>query len=44
MLSLYKNPWCGEKLKAGGEGDDSGQVGWMVSATQWTWVWINSSR
>ena len=24
------------------EEDDRGWDGWMVSATQWTWVWINS--
>ena len=26
-------PWCWERLKAGGEGDDRGWVGWMVSMT-----------
>ena len=26
------------RLKAGGEGDDRGQDGWMASPTQWTWV------
>ena len=30
------------KLKVGGEGDDRGWDGWMVSLTQWTWVWVNS--
>ena len=39
--SLEK-PWCWEGLKAGGEGDDKGQDGWMASSTQWTWVWVNS--
>ena len=24
------------KLKAGGEGDDRGQDGWMASLTRWT--------
>ena len=24
------------------EGDDRGWDGWMVSPTQWTWVWVNS--
>ena len=38
----WKRPWCWELLKAGGEGDDRGQNGWMISPTQWTWVWINS--
>ena len=29
-------------LRAGGEGDVRGSVGWMASLTQWTWVWVNS--
>ena len=33
-----KRPWCWERLKAGGEGDDRGWNGWMASPTQWTWV------
>ena len=36
--------WCWERLKAGGEGDNRGWDGWMVSLTQWTWVWANSRR
>ena len=28
--------------KAWGEGDNRGWDGWMVSPTQWTWVWANS--
>ena len=32
-------PWCWERLKAGGEGDDRGWDGWMASLTRWTWVW-----
>ena len=36
-----KWPWCWERLKAGGEGDSRGWDGWMVSLTQWTWVWVN---
>ena len=35
-----KRPWCWERLRAGGEGDDRGWDGWMASPTQWTWVWI----
>ena len=31
-----------ERLKAGGEGDDRGWDGWMVSPMWWTWVWVNS--
>ena len=37
-----KRPWCWERLKAGGEGDDRGWNGCMASLTQWTWVWVNS--
>ena len=39
-----KRPWCCERLKAGGEGDNRGWDGWMSSLTQWTWVWVNSQR
>ena len=41
-LTHLKRPWCWERLKVGGEGDDKGWDGWMASLTQWTWVWINS--
>ena len=41
-LSHWKRPWCWERLKAGGEGDDRGWDSWMASPTQWTWVWVNS--
>ena len=41
-LIHWKRPWCWERLKAGGEGDDRGWDGWMASSTQWTWVWVNS--
>ena len=27
---------------AGGEGDSRGWDDWMVSPTQWTWVWVSS--
>ena len=37
-----KEPWCWERLRAGGEGDDRGWDGWMVSPTQWTWFWVAS--
>ena len=43
-LTHLKRPWCWERLKAGGEGDDRGWDGWMGSSTQWTWVWANSKR
>ena len=38
----WKSPWCWERLKAGGEGDDRGWDGWMTSPTWWTWVWASS--
>ena len=38
---IWQRPWCWERLKAGGEGDDRGWDDWMASPTQWTWVWIN---
>ena len=40
--SFEKNPWCWERLKAGGEGDNRGWDGWMALLTQRTWVWVNS--
>ena len=36
-----KRPWCWERLRVGGEGDDRGWDGWMASPTQWTWVWVD---
>ena len=42
-LTHWKRPWCWERLKAEGEGDDRGSDGWMASPTRWTWVWVNSS-
>ena len=41
-LFHWKRPWCWERLKAGGKGDDRGWDGWMASPTQWTWVWASS--
>ena len=41
-LTHLKRPWCWERLRAGAEGDDRGWDGWMVTPTQWTWVWVNS--
>ena len=34
-LTHLKRPWCWERLKAGGEGDDRGWDGWMASPTWW---------
>ena len=39
-LAYWKRPWCWERLKAGGEGDNRGWDGWMASPTRWTWVWV----
>ena len=41
-LTHLKRPWCWERLRAGGEGDDKRWDGWMASLTQWTWVWVDS--
>ena len=41
-LTPLKRPWCWERLKMGGEGDDRGWDGWMASPTWWTSVWVNS--
>ena len=41
-LTHLKRPWCWERLKEGGEGDDRRWDGWMASPTQWTWIWTNS--
>ena len=42
--SHRKSPWCWERLKAGGEGDNREWGGWMASRTPWAWVWANSGR
>ena len=41
-LTHWRRPWCWERLKAGGEGDDRGRDCWMASLTWWTWVWAGS--
>ena len=41
-LTPWKIPWCWERLKAGGEGDDRGWDDWVASLTRWTWVWASS--
>ena len=40
-LTHWKRPWCWERLRARG-GHDRRWDGWMVSRTQWTWVWVDS--
>ena len=39
---LIGKDWCWEGLGPGGEKDDRGWDGWMVSLTRWTWVWVDS--
>ena len=39
-LTHWKRPWCWERLKAGGEGDNRGWDGFMASLSWWTWVWV----
>ena len=39
---LIRRPWCWERLKVGGEGDDRGWDGWIASLTWWKWVWASS--
>ena len=41
-LTHLKRPWCWERLKVGGEGDNRGWDGWMASLTWWTCVWVNA--
>ena len=43
-LTHWKRPWCWERLKAEGEGEDRGWDNCMASPTQWTWVGANSRR
>ena len=43
-LTHEKRPWCWERLKAGGEGNNRGWDGRMASPTQWTWVWASSGN
>ena len=42
-LTHWIRPWCWERLRAGGEGDDRGWDGWMASPTQWTWIRIGGT-
>ena len=41
-LTRLKKPWCWERLRAGGGGDDTEWDSWMASPTQCTWVWVGS--
>ena len=39
---LIRRPWCWERLRAGGEGDNRGGDSWMASLNQWARVWASS--
>ena len=41
-LTHLKRPWCWERLRAGGEGDNRGWDVWVASLTQWTLIWVDS--
>ena len=41
-ICVLLRPWCWERLKVGGKGDDRRWDGWIASPIQWTWVWVNS--
>ena len=41
-LTPWERPWCWERLKAGGEGDNRGWDRWTASPTWRTWVWVSS--
>ena len=43
-LTLWKRPWCWERLKAKREEGGRRCDGWIASLTQWTWPWVNSRR
>ena len=43
-LTHWKTPWCWERFRPRGEGDNRGWIGWMSSSIQSTWVWENSGR
>ena len=43
-MTHWKRPWCWERLKAGGEGDDRRWDCCMASLIGWTWGWVSSGR
>ena len=43
-LTHWEIPWCCERLKVGGKGDNRGWDDWMASPTWWTCVWAGSRR
>ena len=40
-LTHWKRPWCWERLKTGGEGDNKWGDGWMASQTRRTYIWVS---
>ena len=40
----WKRPWCSERLRVRGEGNNRRWDGWLSSSNQWTWVWAGSRR
>ena len=42
LWPYWQRPWCWERLKAEGEGDNRRWDDWMASLTQWIWVWVGS--
>ena len=40
-LTHWKRPWCWDRLKVRGEGDNRGWDGWIASPTQGTWIRAN---
>ena len=43
-LTHSKRPWCWQRSKVRGEGDDRGWDGWMASLTRWIWVWVGDGQ
>ena len=41
-LTHRKRPWCRERLKVGGEGNEIGWDCWMASLIWCTWIWVSS--
>ena len=41
-LIHWKRLWCWEGFGVGGEGDERGWDGCVLSVTRWKWVWVNS--
>ena len=42
IVDSFQKPWCWERLRTEGEGDDRGWDGRMAPPTWWAWVWASS--